>query len=203
MPLARVSSTSPPARIRAYAFAAPEAPAGPAGPAGPAAPAGPAGPCGPGAPAGTWPALKSARTREPFATLRLVTALFLSWAVPTLLFGSVAWYAATPVPVSANISARHAITMDGVGRIRRMTLMDLLPLLSASRCRTRVSVELAPCRGFCSPLQRTLYNLQLLSSPCTTPGALFLAPNWRSTMGFPPPREEPPGNRARRTRAFA
>jgi hypothetical protein len=45
-------------------------------------------PCGPCAPGLIVPGLKSAACSAPFLTLGLVTAFFLSWAVPTLLAAS-------------------------------------------------------------------------------------------------------------------
>src|SRR5437867_1209968 len=61
---------------------------GPAGPWSPLSPFGPCGPGGPAGPAGTWPALKSFLSSDPSFTFGDVTALFLSWGVPTLLLGS-------------------------------------------------------------------------------------------------------------------
>src|SRR5215831_8116542 len=105
----------------------------PAGPAGPPGPAGPAGPCGPTGPAGSWPGAKSERRSERFATLAEFTALFrsfafvtalgLSWSVPTLFRGS-ALIAATLVPVSATRSAMQATTIAGEGRQRKMLRMS-------------------------------------------------------------------------------
>src|SRR5581483_9379795 len=106
---------------------APGAPAGPVGPRAPAAPAGPGGPMGP---RGIWPRAKSTLNSEWFFTLlevtalfaifELVTAPFLSWAVPMLLLASVT--AAALVPPSATSRAMQAITVagDSRGRNRRM-----------------------------------------------------------------------------------
>src|SRR5579859_129510 len=89
----------PPPLTSAHCVAAPApgAPAGPVGPRAPAAPGAPGGPTGPRGPTGIWPFAKSTRSSEWFLTLvvvtafpailELVTALFLSWAVPTLFDG--------------------------------------------------------------------------------------------------------------------
>src|SRR4051794_41673756 len=95
-----------------------ESPLSPFGPAGPAGPGGRRGPAAPAGPAGIWPDLKSARSREPFATLDEFTAFALSCAVPTLFLGRTAVTAATLVPASAMPSARHATTIAGDGRRR-------------------------------------------------------------------------------------
>jgi hypothetical protein len=107
----------------AHALAALD-PAGPVGPRAPAAPAGPGGPTGPRGPAGIWPLAKSMRSSEWFFTLpvvtafaaifEFVTALFLSWAVPTLFRASVT--AAALVPASETSSAMQAITVAGDSR---------------------------------------------------------------------------------------
>src|SRR5919201_4565389 len=113
-------------------FAAPADPAGPVGPLAPVAPFGPeapVGPAGPAGPLGTWPFLKSIRSSEWFLTLLLVTALFLSCAVPTLFLGSAV--AAQLTPPSASSRATHATTIAGDGRWRR---------------RRAIIVEKPPCR---------------------------------------------------------
>src|SRR5712691_8763076 len=63
----------------------PCAPAGPSAPLSPFGPAGPESPFSPGAPTGSCPALKSAASRVPFLTLRLVTELLLICVEPTEL----------------------------------------------------------------------------------------------------------------------
>jgi hypothetical protein len=63
----------------------PEICCSPVAPGGPCGPCGPAGPCGP---LGSWPGAKSAARSEAFLTFAELTALFFSWAVPTLFRGS-------------------------------------------------------------------------------------------------------------------
>src|SRR5919198_5503772 len=113
-------------------FDEPAAPAGPVGPLAPVAPFGPvepAGPAGPAGPLGTWPFLKSARSSEWFLTLLLVTALFLSCAVPTLFLGRAV--AAQLTPPSASSRATHAMTIAGDGRWRRRrAIMSENPLVA-------------------------------------------------------------------------
>src|SRR5919201_5676104 len=104
--------------------------AGRAGPLAPAAPfgrEGRVGPAGPAGPLGTWPFLKSIRSSEWFLTLLLVTALFLSCAVPTLFRGRAV--AAQLAPPSASSRATHATTIAGDGRWRRRrAIMSKTPL---------------------------------------------------------------------------
>src|SRR5215210_5969189 len=89
-------------------------------PGGPAGPAGPARPRGPGLRAVRW---RSASRIWPFLIFAEVTALFLSWTVPTLR-GASAETVAKPVSASATISAIAATTSAGLGLKRRMTLMQ-------------------------------------------------------------------------------
>src|SRR5919204_1585637 len=112
-------------------FAAPADPAGPVGPLAPVVPLGPVapvGPAGPAGPLGIWPFLKSTLSSEWFFTLLLTTALFFSWAVPTLFLGSAV--AAQLTPPSARSRATHAMTIAGDGRWRRRrAIMSRNPLV--------------------------------------------------------------------------
>jgi len=58
-----------------------------------------------------------------FRIFAVATALFLSWAVPTLFRGTSCETAATLVPPSARSSARQATTIAGDGRrVHRITV---------------------------------------------------------------------------------
>src|SRR5919198_1080773 len=144
-------------------FDEPAAPAGPVGPLAPVAPFGPvepAGPAGPAGPLGTWPFLKSTLSSEWFLTLLLVTALFLSCAVPTLFLGSAV--AAQLTPPSAKSRARHAMTIVGDGRWRRSrAIMSETPLSFSGHGREPPLRPHGPTSTFASEARtsclRTLY----------------------------------------------
>src|SRR5262245_27445437 len=98
---------------------APTAPVNPVGPGSPFGPCRPVSPFGPCAPAGSWPALKSEASREPFATLTLVTAFlrilapatafFFSCAAPTEFLATTRPAAAWPSGVEPTTATASAV----------------------------------------------------------------------------------------------
>src|SRR5262249_21928158 len=86
-------------------------------------PTAPAGPGGPAGPRGIWPGAKSTARSEAFLTFAELTALFFSWAGPTLLRGS-AVETAKAAPLNETARARQATTIAGEGGRRRMDGRD-------------------------------------------------------------------------------